>query len=138
MDTAMTVIAAGSIRFHADSTWAPAMSNGVMWITGRDLYTHSDCCAPSNTCATNLAHDPAQAIIAAHEQIQQVAANTNFAGILIAENRVNHDLTVDNSLTNLALNVPNNGSHSRRCNIPPWLWVRPTKPEIFSLTTATN
>jgi len=135
----MTIIAAGSIVMTSNTEWIPASTTQrVMWISGRDIFVSADCCAPSNTCTTNLANDPAQGIIASHEQIEQNAANTNFAGILIAENRVNHDLTVDNSVTNLALNVPSNGGHSRRCDVPFWPWIRPTKPEIFSMTTATD
>jgi len=84
MDTTMTVIAAGSIRFHANSTWAPAMSNGVMWIAGRDLYTHSNCCAPSNTCATNLGSPSYAAIMAAHEQILTDLQNAQRHGGIAA------------------------------------------------------
>jgi len=135
----MTIIAIGSIVMTSNTEWVPAStSQRNMWISGRDIYVSADCCAPSNTCSTNLANDPAQGIIAAHEQIEQNGANTNLAGVIIAENRVNHDLTVDNSGTNLALNVPHNGGHSRRCDVPFWPWVRPTKPEIFSLATASD
>lgn len=128
MDTAMTVIAAGSIRFHANSTWAPAMANGVMWITGRDLYTHSDCCAPSNTCATNLTTPQYAAIMAAHEQVLTDSQNA-LLGVLVAENRVNLDPTVDSTL---AIDS-RQGDHASLCDRPDWPWALPTIPTLLSL-----
>jgi hypothetical protein len=128
MDTVMTVIAAGSIRFHANSTWAPAMSNGVMWIAGRDLFTHSNCCAPSNTCATNLSSPSYAAIMAAHEQIQTDSQNA-LLGILVGENRVDLDTTVHSTL---AIDS-DNGDHASLCDRPDWPWALPTIPTLLSL-----
>jgi hypothetical protein len=128
MSTAMTVIAAGSITFHASSTWAPAMSNGVMWIAGRDLYTHSNCCAPSNTCATNLGSPAYASIMAAHEQIQTDSQNA-LLGVIVAENRVNLDLTVNSTL---AIDS-DKGDHGSLCDRPDWPWALPTIPTLLSL-----
>jgi len=128
MDTVMTVIAAGSIRFHANSTWAPAMSNGVMWIAGRDLFTHSDCCAPSNTCATNLTTPQYAAIMACHEQMLTDSQNA-LMGVLVAENRVNLDPTVDSTL---AIDS-RQGDHASLCDKPDWPWALPTIPTLLSL-----
>lgn len=128
MDTIMTVIAVGSIRFHSNSDWGPAMSNGVMWISGRDLFTHSDCCAPSNTCATNLTTPQYASIIACHEQMLTDSQNA-LLGVLIAENRVNFDLTVDSTL---AIDS-NQGDHGSLCDRPDWPWALPTIPMLLSL-----
>jgi hypothetical protein len=128
MSTSMTVIAAGSIVFHASSTWAPAMSNGVMWITGRDLYTHSNCCAPSNTCATNLTTPAYAAVMAAHEQILTDSQNA-LLGVIVAENRVNLDTTVNSTL---AIDS-DKGDHGSLCDRPDWPWALPTIPTLLSL-----
>jgi hypothetical protein len=128
MDTIMTVIAVGSIVFHANSTWAPAMSNGVMWITGRDLYTHSNCCATSNTCLDNMLTPAYASIIAAHEQILTDSQNA-LLGVMIAENRVNIDTTVNSTL---AIDS-RQGDHGSLCDRPDWPWALPTIPTLLSL-----
>ena len=128
MSTSMTVIAAGSIEFWSSSTWAPAMSNGVMWITGRDLYTHSNCCAPSNTCATNLSSPSYAAIMAAHEQILTDSQNA-LMGVIVAENRVNLDTKVNSTL---AIDSQQ-GDHASLCDRPDWPWALPTIPMLLSL-----
>jgi hypothetical protein len=128
MSTMMTVIAVGSITFHASSTWGPAMSNGVMWVTGRDLFTHSNCCAPSNTCATNLTSPSYAGILAAHEQILTDSQNA-LLGVMVAENRVNLDTTVNSTL---AIDS-NKGDHGSLCAGPDWPWALPTIPTLLSL-----
>jgi hypothetical protein len=128
MTTFMTVVAAGSIEFHASSTWGPAMSNGVMWITGRDLYTHSNCCAPSNTCATNLGSPTYAAIIASHEQINTDSQNA-LLGVIVSENRVNLDMMVNSTL---AIDS-DKGDHGSLCDRPDWPWALPTIPTLLSL-----
>ena len=128
MNTRMSVIAAGSLNFNASTTWAPAMSNGVMWISGRDIDTHANCCAPSNTCATNLNNPSYAGIIAAHEQYQSGSQNA-LLGVLIAENRVNLDTFVSSSL---AINS-DNGDHGSLCGNPDWPWALPTIPTLLSL-----
>ncbi|MEA2164516.1 MAG: PilX N-terminal [Thermoanaerobaculia bacterium] len=129
MNTIMTVIAAGSMSFSSSTTWGPAMSNGVMWITGRDLDTHANCCAPSNTCATNVnSYQTYAAIIATHEQFKSGAQNA-LLGILIAENRVNHDPYVTGTL---AIDS-DNGDHGSLCDRPDWPWALPTIPMLLSL-----
>lgn len=134
LDPAMTIIAAGSIIVSSNNDWMPASATQrAMWISGRDISAQANCCTPSNQCATNLANDAAQGIYGAHEQIQSTA-NTVFTGILIAENRAHLDPTVSSSN---AIDVPS-GSHGYKCGTPSWPWVRATKPEIFSITTATD
>ena len=116
----------------ANTDWFPASTTQrAMWISGRDISLHSDCCTGSNNCANNLANNAAQGIIASHEQTE-ATAQTSLAGIIIAESRVNHDPTVNSAL---ALDV-RQGDHDYACGVPSWPWVRPTKPELFSLTTA--
>jgi hypothetical protein len=128
MSTFMTVVAAGSIEFWASSTWAPAMSNGVMWISGRDIFTHSNCCAPSNTCATNLSSPSYASIIASHEQILTDSQNA-LLGVIVAENRVNLDMKVNSTL---AIDS-DKGDHGSLCDRPDWPWALPTIPTLLSL-----
>ena len=133
MSATMTVVAAGSITFTASSTWAPAMANRTMWITGRDLFTQSNCCAPSNTCATNLSSPQFAGIIAAHEQILENSQNA-LLGIMIAENRVRFDPTVNGTL---AIDS-RQGDHASLCGQPDWPWALPTRPIILAMRRATN
>ena len=131
MDTTMTIVSVGTLAFHSSSTWAPAMSNKVMWITGRDLDSHSNCCAPSNTCATNLALPEYAAIIAAHEQIVNDSQHA-ILGVLLGENRVNNDPSVNSSL---AIDSPK-GDHGSLCGNPAWPWALPVTPGIASMKSA--
>jgi Tfp pilus assembly protein PilX len=133
MDATMSIIAAGTIGFHASSTWYPAMSNRVMWISGRDLDTHSNCCASSNTCSTNLVGAGNPSIIAAHEQIVN-DSQTALLGIIVGENRVNFDMTVNSTL---ALDLQK-GDHGSLCNDPEYPWTLPVTPAIASMKTAMN
>jgi hypothetical protein len=133
MDTTMSIIAAGTIGFHASSTWAPALSNKVMWIAGRDLDTHSNCCAPSNTCATNLTQPAYAAVIAAHEQIVNDSQHA-ILGVLIGENRVNLDLSVNSTL---AIDSAK-GDHGSLCGNPAWPWALPVTPGIASMKSASR
>lgn len=130
----MTIIAVGSISLSASTTWFPAMANRMMWVSGRDIDVQANCCAPSNTCATNLANNAAQSIVASHEQIFS-QSQTALAGIVIAENRVNFDTTVNSSTK--AIDIQK-GDHSYTCGLPDWPWELPTKPTIFSVKSATN
>ena len=131
MDTTMTIVSVGTLTFHSSSTWAPAMSNKVMWITGRDLYTHSNCCAPSNTCSTNLTQPAYASIIAAHEQIYTHSQNA-LLGVMIGENRVNRDDTVNNTV---AIDS-DKGDHGSICGNPSWPWALPVTPGIASMKSA--
>ena len=133
MSTTMTIVAVGTIGFHSSSTWYPAMSNRTMWISGRDIDTHSNCCAPSNTCATNLGTPAAASIIAAHEQMVN-DSQTAMVGIIIGENRVNYDPTVNSTL---ALDLQK-GDHGSLCNNPDWPWAMPVTPAIASMKSAAN
>lgn len=133
MSSMMTVVAVGSISFTASSTWGPAMSNRTMWITGRDLYTHSNCCAPSNTCATNLSSPEYAGITAAHEQMLFDSQNAQL-GVILAENRVNIDTVVNSSM---ALES-RQGDHGSICDLPDWPWSLPTTPIILAMRRATN
>jgi Tfp pilus assembly protein PilX len=133
MSTTMTIIAVGSIYLHASSTWAPAMSNRSMWIAGRDLHTHSNCCAPSNTCATNLGSPQYAGILASHEQILEESQNA-LLGLMIAENRVNFDPEVNSTK---AIDS-DNGDHGSLCGLPPWPWAMPITPGIASIKSAAN
>lgn len=133
MSTTMTIIAVGSIYLHASSTWAPAMSNRSMWIAGRDLHTHSNCCAPSNTCATNLNNPQYAGIMASHEQILEESQNA-LLGLMIAESRVNYDPEVDSTK---AIDS-DNGDHGSLCNLPPWPWAMPVTPGIAAMKSAAN
>jgi len=133
MNATMSVIAVGSIHLHSSTTWAPALSNRAMWIAGRDIYMHSNCCAPSNTCSSNLSETDYAGIIAAHEQIYTHSQNA-LLGLIIAENRVNHDDKVDSSL---AIDS-DKGDHGSLCNLPDWPWAIPVRPTILSITTASE
>jgi hypothetical protein len=128
LTTTMTIVAAGSFTFWSSSTWSPAMSNRVMWIAGRDIYTHSNCCAPSNTCATNLTQPSYAGIIASHEQILTDSQNA-LLGVIVAENRVDFDDTVHSTL---AIDS-DKGDHASLCGLPDWPWSLPTTPTILSM-----
>lgn len=128
MSATMSLIVVGSMSFHASSTWFPAMSNFVMWVSGRDIYTHSNCCAPSNTCSTNLTNN-SMAIWAAHEQMMMDSQNA-MAGIIVAENRVNLD-TLFIAPSAYAINH-DKGDHAYSCDGPKWPWTMPTIPYILS------
>ena len=131
MDTTMTIIAVGTLEFHSSSTWAPAMSNKIMWVTGRDLDSHSNCCAPSNQCSTNLTLPQYAAIIAAHEQVLNDSQHA-ILGVLIGENRVNYDPSVNSTL---AINSAK-GDHGSLCGNPSWPWALPVTPGIASMRSA--
>lgn len=139
MNTTMSIIAAGTIRFHAQSDWKPALTNRVMWLSGRDIDTQSNCCAGSNTCATNLTTAQYAAIIAAHEQIKN-SAQSALLGVLIGENRVNEDPTIGGAAAASTLNALDldSGDHGSLCNNPEWPWTMPVTPAIASLKTASN
>jgi hypothetical protein len=131
MNTTMSIIAAGSLDFQSQTEWAPALSNKVMWIAGRDIHMHSNCCAPSNTCATNLNSPAFAGVIAAHEQVESGSQNA-LLGVLIAENRVQLDPTVGGTL---AINS-DNGDHGSLCGNPAWPWALPVTPGIASMKSA--
>ena len=133
MTAMMTIIAVGSIDLTSASTWGPGNASKVMWVSGRDIDTHANCCAPSNTCATNLTTPLYSGVIASHEQFQTGSQNA-LLGVLIAENRVNYDTFVDNSL---AINS-DNGDHGSLCNDPDWPWTMPVNPAIASMKSAAN
>jgi hypothetical protein len=133
MTATMTIIAAGSIEVHSSTTWYPAMSNRAMWISGRDVKTHSNCCAPNNQCAPNLGVPSAAGIIAAHEQIETGSQNA-LLGLVIAENRVTKDNKVPGPL---AINS-DNGDHGSLCNLPDWPWTMPVRPGLASMKSAAN
>lgn len=133
MNTTMTIIAAGSLDFQSQTEWAPALQNKVMWIAGRDIHMHSNCCAPSNTCATNLTQGAYAGVIAAHEQIESGSQNA-LLGVLIAENRVQLDPLVSGSY---AINS-DNGDHGSLCGNPSWPWALPVTPGIVSMKSAAH
>lgn len=125
----MAIISAGSQSYTASTTWYPPTATFLMmWVSGRDIYVHANCCAPSNTCSTNLSNLAAQGIIALHEQTD-MGSQTALAGILIAENKVNFDTTV-NSTT--AINITK-GDHAYTCGRPDWPWTLPVTPSIVSV-----
>jgi hypothetical protein len=129
----MSIIAVGSMRFHSNTTWYPAMANRTMWVTGRDIDVQSNCCTPSNTCSVNLANNAAQSIVAAHEQIFS-QSQTALAGIVIGENRVNFD-----NIVALATAIDiQRGDHAYTCGLPDWPWEMPTKPVIFAMSSASD
>lgn len=131
----MTIIAVGSIHLHSNTTWYPAMSSKAMWISGRDVYFHSDCCTPSGfPCPATTSLAANSGIIAAHEQIKG-DSNGHLGGIMLAEHRVNHDTTVDDSTNAIHWEQ---GEHGYLCGEPDWPWALPTKPQIISLTTAAD
>jgi len=133
MNTTMSIIAAGSIDLQSQSEFAPALSNRALFISGRDIHTHANCCAPSNTCATNLGMPAWAGIIASHEQLATGSQNV-LLGVLIGENRVNYDPHVNSTL---AIDS-DNGDHGSLCNLPDWPWAMPVIPAIASMKTATN
>jgi hypothetical protein len=135
----MTIVAVGTLGFHSQSDWRPAMSNRVMWISGRDIDTHSNCCAGSNTCSTNLGTPDYAAIIAAHEQIKNDSQSA-LLGVLIGENRVNEDPTIGGSAAASTLNALDldSGDHGSLCNNPEWPWTMPVTPAIASMKSAAN
>jgi len=126
----MAIITVGSQSYSASTTWyPPSATNLIMWISGRDITSNSNCCAPSNQCATNLGNLAAQGIIAAHEQIY-MHAQVALAGIIIAENKVNWDTTVNSSTQ--AINI-DRGDHCYTCGRPDWPWSLPVTPAVISL-----
>lgn len=129
LSSTMSVIAAGSIHLHSSTTWAPALSNRVMWLSGRDIFHHSNCCAPSNTCITNLSSPAYAGIMAAHEQYR-AESQAAVLGLLIAEHRVNMDDKVNSDATAI---FNSNGDHGSLCGLPDWPWSLPTKTAIFSM-----
>jgi hypothetical protein len=134
LNSTMSVIAVGSIYLHSQTTWAPALTNRVMWLSGRDIKHHSNCCAPSNTCATNLNYPANAGIIAAHEQYY-ADSQAAMLGILIAEHRINLDNMVDSNTTAI---YNSNGDHGSLCGIPDWPWSLPTRTAIFSLKSVSE
>lgn len=139
MDAIMSIIAVGTLQFQSSSTWAPAMTNRVMWVSGRDLDTQSNCCVPSNTCSTNLTAATNTSIIAAHEQVRN-DSQTALLGLIIGENRVNWDPSVGGTGLPATLNALDlvKGDHASRCNDPEWPWAMPVTPAISSMKTAAN
>ena len=133
MDAQMSVIAAGSIKLHSSTTWSPSLSNRVMWLSGRDVSLFSNCCAPSNTCATNLTNTAYASVMAAHEQFD-AGSQTALFGVVIAENKTYHDNTVPGPL---AIDAPN-GDHGYSCGQPEWPWTLPTRAVIVSMKSSTN
>lgn len=125
----MSIIVVGSLYLHSSTHyWNPALENRTLWITGRDIHTHSNCCAPSNQCATNLGHPESAGIMAAHEQFKTESQNA-MLGVILAENRINLDTEVDS--TTAIYNT--NGDHGSLCGLPDWPWSVPTVPKIFSM-----
>jgi hypothetical protein len=133
MVTTMTIISVGSFSVQSQTEWSPAMTNRAMWISGRDILTQSNCCAPTNQCQNNLGIPSAAGIIAAHEQIQTGSQNA-LLGLVIAENRVARDPTVPGPL---AINS-DNGDHGSLCNLPDWPWTIPVRPGLASIKSAAN
>jgi hypothetical protein len=137
----MSIITVGSFHLHSNTEWQPALENKVMWIAGRDIFTHSDCCAPSNSCATNLTHPEATGIVAAHEQFKTESNNAKL-GIILGENRVNLAInacsTCDEVNGTIAIQDETNGSHGSLCNNPEWPWTMPTVPKILSMKSVPN
>jgi hypothetical protein len=130
----MSIIAVGSIHLHSSTTWEPAMSNKAMWISGRDVYFHSNCCASRNSCNADALAAQESGIVAAHEQIMG-DSNSSSAGIMLAESAVNYDTLVNSSTQ--AINLPQN-DHAYVCGEPTWPWTLPTTPVILSMTTAAD
>ena len=133
MNAQMSIITAGSIKLHSSTTWSPALSNRVMWLSGRDISLWSNCCAPSNTCATNLASPAYASVMASHEQFS-AGSQTALYGVVIAENRVYYDTTVTGPL---AIDA-GNGDHAYTCGLPDWPWTLPTRAAVISMKSATN
>ncbi|HYC58246.1 MAG TPA: pilus assembly PilX N-terminal domain-containing protein [Thermoanaerobaculia bacterium] len=129
MSSTMSVITAGSIHLHSSTTWAPALSNRVMWLSGRDIFHHSNCCAPNNQCLNNLDEPSYAGVMAAHEQYR-AESQAAVLGMLISEHKVNMDDKV-NSDTVAIYN--SNGDHGSLCGLPDWPWSLPTKTAIFSM-----
>ena len=125
----MSIITVGSIHLHSSTTWAPALSNRVMWLSGRDIFHHSNCCAPTNTCLTNLTSPSYAGLMAAHEQYK-AESQAAILGMLIAEHKVNMDDKVDSNTTAI---YNDNGDHGSLCGLPDWPWSLPTKTAIFSM-----
>jgi hypothetical protein len=136
----MSVITVGSFHLHSNTQWAPALENKVMWIAGRDIFSHSDCCAPSNTCATNLTHPEASGIMACHEQFKTDSQNATL-GVILAENAVNLAINACNTCdeVNSTTALDNtNGDHGSLCGLPEWPWTMPTIPKILSLKSVAD
>src|SRR5436190_290431 len=125
----MSIIAVGSLYLHSSTHyWNPALENRVLWVTGRDIHTHSNCCAPSNVCLTNLTHPESAGIMATHEQFSTESQNA-MLGVILAENRINLDNEVDSTIAIFN----DNGDHGSLCGLPDWPWSVPTVPKIFSM-----
>lgn len=130
-DYDMTVIAAGSIQLHSSTSWKPTASNKVMFITGRDFSHHSSYSAGG--CPVDADTPDESGIVAAHEQIAG-QSNATTAGIMIAENKVNHDTLVNSTVAI----TENQTTHAYACNEPTWPWALPTTPVILSMSTASD
>lgn len=135
-DFTMSIIAVGSASFHGDTNIAPALQNKVGVIAGRDIKTHSsydndlhNVCNSGSPVTLTGSQKAKIDIIAAHEQID-MSSQTSMAGVIIAENRVHLDPTVENG--NLAINGAS-GDHVSQCGDPDWPWSRPTIPIVLSL-----
>ena len=66
--------------------------------------------------------------MAAHEQILTDSQNA-LLGVIVAENRVNLDMTVNSTL---AIDS-DKGDHGSLCDKPDWPWALPTIPTLLSL-----
>jgi hypothetical protein len=135
-DGQISVIAAGTISNQSNSDWWPAASSKILFISGRDIDIQSNCCVPDNNPCTSSVADIEEwsAIWAAHEQIFS-QSNTATTGVIVAENHVNDDDTVDSSTQAIDLDK---ASHRYLCGMPDWPWALPTTPVIVSLTTAAD
>ena len=135
-DGRASIVAVGSISNQSNSDWAPASTNGVLFVTGRDIDIQSNCCVPDNNPCTSSTADVQSwsGIWAAHEQIFS-QSETSTTGIIVAENKVNYDTTVDSATQAISLAK---ASHRYLCGYPDWPWTLPTTPVILSMSTGTD
>jgi hypothetical protein len=140
-DFVMSIIAAGSIHATSSTDFSPALENKVMLIAGRDFKSHSSFnSALHNVCngGSPVTLSPSDAahlgIIAVHEQMD-TSSQTSLAGVVIAENSVHADPTVENGPVAIQAD---SGDHVSQCSGPDWPWARATKPAIFAMKSASN
>ncbi len=135
-DGKISAVAVGTIRSHANADFEPAASNGVMFISGRDIDIQSNCCVPDNNpCSQNATWiKKYSGIWAVHEQIFS-QSNSGTTGVIVAENKVNKDTTVNSATQAIDLGK---ASHAYLCGYPSWPWALPTTPVILSLSTASD
>lgn len=137
----VALVAVGSITSGSATNLRPATNSRVMVISGRDITMEASYNNQIQPCQGGPPTESNEAglasgIIASHEQIL-FQGNSDSTGLVIAEHRVNLDVTVNNNATAIQFGG-GSSNHGYVCGFPSWPWSRPTKPVIVSMTAAAN